>query len=70
MWRERPTPTLTPRRWYLVAIPILMTASSLAVLLITSLVFALAHIPGSIIAGGPPAVIAFQLGGLIIAGAS
>ncbi|WP_181064898.1 CPBP family intramembrane glutamic endopeptidase [Pseudoclavibacter sp. Z016] len=119
VWRERPTPTLTPRRWYLVSIPILMIASSLAVLaevawaeqtfaliavitlgtllvgfgeelavrgvlltavrqrhgelavlLITSLVFALAHIPGSIIAGAPPAVIAFQLGGLIIAGAS
>ncbi|PPF87228.1 hypothetical protein C5E07_17885 [Pseudoclavibacter sp. RFBJ3] len=119
VWRERPTPTLTPPRWYLVSIPILMTASSLAVLtevawaeqtlaliavitlgtllvgfgeelairgvllaavrqrqgefavlLITSLVFALAHIPGSVIAGAPPATIAFQLGGLMIAGAS
>ncbi|MDY0985021.1 type II CAAX endopeptidase family protein [Microbacterium sp. CFBP9023] len=26
VWRERPTPTLTPRRWWLIAIPVLAVA--------------------------------------------
>lgn len=37
-------------------------------LLVTALVFALAHIPGSIIAGVPPAVILFQIGALASTG--
>lgn len=39
-------------------------------LLVTALVFALAHIPGSIISGLPMAFIALQVGGLAIAGAT
>lgn len=119
VWRERPTPTLTPRRWWLVSIPVLvvllpisqlgdipwasrsigfilvvavgtlmvgfgeelvirgvlLTAvrarhGELVALLATSAVFALAHIPGSIIAGVPIAAIAFQVSFLAAAGAS
>lgn len=119
VWRERPTPTLTPRRWWLISIPVLvvllpisqlgdvpwaarpigyvlviaagtlmvgfgeellirgvlLTAirarhGELVTLLGTSVVFALAHIPGSIIAGVPVAVIAFQVAFLAAAGAS
>ncbi|MEJ3405213.1 type II CAAX endopeptidase family protein [Rathayibacter sp. YIM 133350] len=119
VWRERPTPTLTPRRWWLVSIPvlvvllpisqlgdvpwasrpigfilviaagtlmvgfgeelvirgILLTAvrarhGELVALLATSAVFALAHIPGSIIAGVPIAAIVFQISFLAAAGAS
>ena len=119
VWRERPTPTLTPRRWWLVSIPalavlipvtelgdvpwasrsagfiavialgtlmvgfgeelairgILLTAvrahhRELVVLLVTAAVFALAHIPGSLIAGAPPAVIAIQVTALAAVGAT
>ncbi len=119
VWRERPTPTLTPRRWWLVSIPVLvvllpisqfgdvpwasrpigyvlviaagtlmvgfgeellirgvlLTAvrarhGELIALLGTSLVFALAHIPGSIIAGASLATIAFQVSFLAAAGAA
>lgn len=119
VWRERPTPTLTPHRWWLVTIPVLATATSVialgdvawaerslgliavvalgtllvgvgeelairgilltavrarhgefVTLLVTALVFALAHIPGSIISGLPMAFIALQVGGLAIAGAT
>jgi membrane protease YdiL (CAAX protease family) len=119
VWRERPTPTLTPRRWWLVSIPILvvlLAASQLGdvpwgfrplgfILVIaagtlmvgfgeellirgilltavrarhgevvavlgTSLVFAFAHIPGSIIAGVSLATVAFQVTFLAAAGAS
>ena len=119
VWRERPTPTLIPRRRWLIAIPVLAVAEPLAeltevpwaetslgliaivalgtlmvgfgeelvirgilltavrarhgefvTLLITTGVFALAHIPGSIIAGVPPAFIAFQVAGLATVGAT
>ncbi|KQP53932.1 CPBP family intramembrane glutamic endopeptidase [Agreia sp. Leaf283] len=119
VWRERPTPTLRPRRWWLVAIPVLAVAAPIAeltevpwaetslgliaiialgtlmvgfgeelvirgilltavrarhgefvTLLITTLVFAFAHIPGSIIDGVPPAYIAFQVAGLSTIGAT
>ncbi|WP_312167599.1 type II CAAX endopeptidase family protein [Microbacterium sp.] len=119
VWRERPTPALTPRRWWLIAIPVLvvllpisqlgdipwasrpigyvlviaagtlmvgfgeellirgvlLTAvrarhGELVALLGTSLVFALAHIPGSIIAGASLATIAFQVSFLAAAGAA
>jgi membrane protease YdiL (CAAX protease family) len=119
VWRERPTPTLTPRRWWLVSIPvlavlipitqlgdipwasrsagfiviialgtlmvgfgeelvirgILLTAvrahhRELVVLLVTAAVFALAHIPGSLIAGAPPGVIAIQVAALAAVGAT
>lgn len=118
VWRERPTPTLTPRRWYLILIPVIVvtvSASSLfnvawtqlsfgvialitvgtllvgfgeelalrgvlltalrerhgefVTLAVTSFVFALAHIPGSIVAGNSLAFFALQLFGLTIAGA-
>lgn len=119
VWRERPTPSLTPKRWWLVSIPVLvvllpisqlgdipwasrpigyvlviaagtlmvgfgeellirgvlLTAlrarhGELVALLGTSLVFALAHIPGSIIAGASLATIAFQVSFLAAAGAA
>lgn len=119
VWREQPTPALTPRRWWLLSIPVLvvllpiaqlgevpwasrslgfilviavgtlmvgfgeellirgvlLTAvrarhGELVALLGTSLVFALAHIPGSIIAGAPIAAIAFQVTFLAAAGAA
>lgn len=119
VWREAPTPTLTPRRWWLLSIPalvvlgpigqlgdvpwashtigvilivaagtlmvgfgeelvirgILLTAvrarhGEFVTLLVTSLVFALAHIPGSIIAGASPGAIAFQVAALASVGAS
>lgn len=119
VWRERPTPTLRPRRWWLLAIPVLAIAQPLVeltevpwaettlgliaivavgtlmvgfgeelvirgilltavrarhgefvTLLITTAVFALAHIPGSIIGGLPPAYIAFQVFGLATVGAT
>jgi membrane protease YdiL (CAAX protease family) len=119
VWRERPTPTLTPRRWYLIAIPVIVVAVSaagltdvpwaevtfglialvtvgtllvgfgeelairgilltalrerhgeLVTLAVTSFVFALAHMPGSIVAGHSPAYFALQLFGLTVAGAS
>lgn len=119
VWRERPTPSLTPKRWWLISIPVLvvllpisqfgdvpwasrpigyvlviaagtlmvgfgeellirgvlLTAvrahhGELIALLGTSLVFALAHIPGSIIAGASLATIAFQVSFLAAAGAA
>lgn len=119
VWREPATPTLRPRRWWLISIPvlvvllpisqlgdvpwasrpigfilliaagtlmvgfgeelvirgILLTAvrarhGELVALLATSGVFALAHIPGSIIAGVPIGGIAFQVAFLAAAGAS
>ena len=119
VWRERPTPTLTPRRWWLISIPVLvvllpisqlgdvpwaarpigyvlviaagtlmvgfgeellirgvlLTAirarhGELVTLLGTSAVFALAHIPRSIIAGVSLATIAFEVAFLAAAGAS
>ena len=119
VWRERPTPSLTPRRWWLISIPvfvvllplsqlgdvpwaarpigfilviaagtlmvgfgeellvrgILLTAvrarhGELVALLATSAVFALAHIPGSIIAGAPIGAIAFQVSFLAASGAA
>lgn len=119
VWRERPTATLTPKRWWLVSIPVLvlllpisqfgdvpwasrpigyvlviaagtlmvgfgeellirgvlLTAvrahhGELVALLGTSFVFALAHIPGSIIAGASLATIAFQVSFLAAAGAA
>lgn len=119
VWRERPTPSLTPKRWWLVSIPVLVVllpisqlgdipwasrpigyvlviaAGTLMVgfgeellirgvlltavrarhgelvgLLGTSFVFALAHIPGSIIAGASLATIAFQVSFLAAAGAA
>lgn len=119
VWRERPTPALTPRRWWLISIPVLVVLLPIAqlgevpwasrplgfilviaagtllvgigeellirgvlltavrahhgellALLGTSLVFALAHIPGSIIAGAPIAAIAFQVTFLAAAGAA
>jgi len=118
VWRERPTPTLTPHRWYLIAIPVIIVAQyviaateipwaertigiialvsvgtlmvglgeelavrgvlltavrqrhgEFATLLVTSLVFALAHIPGSIIEGDSLALLAFKMFGLLIGGA-
>ena len=41
----------------------------LVTLLVTAGVFALAHLPGSITAGAPPAVLAIQVGGLAVVGA-
>lgn len=119
VWRERPTPTLTPRRWWLLSIPvlvvlgpigqlgdvpwasrsigtilviaagtlmvgfgeelvirgILLTAvrarhGELATLLVTSFVFALAHIPSSLIAGVSVGAIAFQVAALASVGAA
>lgn len=119
VWRESPTATLTPRRWWLISIPVLVILlplsqlgdvpwmsrsvgyvlviaagtlmvgfgeellirgvllttirarhGELMVLLGTSFVFALAHIPGSIIAGASLATIAFQVSFLAAAGAA
>lgn len=119
VWREAPTPTLTPRRWWLLSIPVLVILGpigqlgdvpwaslsigvilviaagtlmvgfgeelvirgillttvrarhgELVTLLVTSLVFALAHIPGSIIAGATFGAIAFQVAALAAVGAS
>lgn len=119
VWRERPTPTLTPHRWWLVSIPVLVilvpisqlgeipwasrSAGFIAVIaagtlmvgfgeelvirgilltalrsphgefvtmLVTCAVFSAAHIPSSVIAGVPPAGIAFQVGALASVGAS
>lgn len=119
VWRERPTPSLTPRRWWLISIPVfvvllpisqlgdvpwaarpigfiliiaagtlmvgfgeellirgvLLTAvrarhGELVALLATSAVFALAHIPGSVIAGAPLGAIAFQISFLAASGAA
>lgn len=119
VWREAPTPTLTPRRWWLVSIPVLVillpiaqlgdipwasrsagfiliiAAGTLMVgfgeelairgilltavrarhgefvtLLVTSLVFAFAHIPSSVIAGVPLGGIAFQVAFLAASGAA
>lgn len=113
VWRETPTPALTPRRWWLVSIPalavlvpisqldtvpwgarsvwflalialgtllvgfgeelvvrgVLLTAvrerhGELVTMLVTAVVFGLAHAPGSLIAGVPPAFILFQVGAL------
>lgn len=117
IWRERPTPTLTPRRRWLVSIPVLAVLSPISqlgdvpwadrgawflavvaagvlmvgfgeellvrgvlltavrarhgefvTLLVTAVVFALAHIPGSVIAGVSPAVILFQVAALASTG--
>lgn len=119
VWRERPTLTLTPHRWYLLAIPVLAVGISIAgttevpwaerglgiialvtvgtllvgfgeelavrgillaavrerhgelvTLLATSFVFALIHIPGSIIAGNSPVFIVIQVAGLMVGGAT
>lgn len=119
VWREPPTPTLMPRRWWLISIPVLVVLLAVAqlgdipwaarsigfilviaagtlmvgfgeellirgvllttvrarhgelvTLLLTSFVFALAHIPGSIIAGVPVAAIAFQVTFLAATGAA
>ncbi|PZE35950.1 hypothetical protein DEJ21_09525 [Curtobacterium sp. MCSS17_006] len=119
VWRERPTPTMTPHRWYLLVIPVLAVGTYLVestqipwaergigiialvavgtllvglgeelairgvllaavrerhgefvTLLVTSLVFALIHIPGSIVAGNPPLVIVIQVAGLSVVGAT
>ncbi|MEV4737587.1 MULTISPECIES: CPBP family intramembrane glutamic endopeptidase [unclassified Microbacterium] len=119
VWRESPTPTLAPRRWWLISIPVLvvllplgqlgdvpwasrsiryvlviaagtlmvgfgeelvirgvlLTAirarhGELAALLGTSVVFALAHIPGSIIGGASLGTIAFQASFLAASGAA
>ena len=117
VWKEQPTPTLRPRRWYLIAIPVLavgtylvgataipwaergvgiialVAAGTLLVglgeelairgvllaalrerhgefvtLFVTSLVFALIHIPGSIISGNPLLFIVIQVAGLMVVG--
>ncbi|WP_460796942.1 CPBP family intramembrane glutamic endopeptidase [Microbacterium sp. GXF0217] len=119
VWREPPTPTLTPRRWWLVSIPVLVVLlplsqlgdvpwmsrsigfvlviaagtlmvgfgeellirgvllttirarhGELVTLLVTSVVFALAHIPGSIIGGASLGAIAFQVSFLAASGAA
>lgn len=119
VWREPPTPTLTPHRWWLISIPVLVVLlaisqlgdvpwaarsvgfvlviaagtlmvgfgeellirgvllttvraryGELVTLLLTSFVFALAHIPGSIFAGVPVAAIAFQVTFLAATGAA
>lgn len=119
VWREPPTPTLAPRRWWLISIPVLVVLlaisqlgdvqwaarsigfilviaagtlmvgfgeellirgvllttvrarhGELVTLLLTSFVFALAHIPGSIIAGVPVGAIAFQVTFLAATGAA
>lgn len=119
VWRERPTPTLTPHRWYLLVIPVLAVGISLiestqipwaergigivllvavgtllvglgeelairgvlltavrerhgefVTLLVTSLVFAVVHIPGSLVSGNPPVVIVIQVVGLSVVGAT
>lgn len=117
VWAERPTPTLQPRRWWLVSIPVLMVLlplvqlvdvpwgarplgtvllvilgtamvgfgeelvlrgilldavrarhGELVTMLVTAVVFALAHIVGSIWAGVPFAAILFQVAVLFMNG--
>src|SRR5690349_15143736 len=119
VWRERPTPTLTPRRWWLIAIPmltvtvllleladvpwgertfgflafvalgtlmvgfgeelvmrgVLLTAvrarfGEFSVFVITCVVFSLAHLPAYLFDGLPLFIIAFNVAGLLSAGAT
>lgn len=119
VWRETPTPALTPRRWWLVSIPVLavlvpisqldtvpwgarsvwflalialgtllvgfgeelvmrgvlLTAvrerhGEFVTMLVTAVVFGLAHAPGSLVTGVPLGVIAFQVAALAGTGAT